>query len=198
MSHFLKASNWLLLSLVMSGFLVNRRRSFPFVLMTMFVMLIMSLWFFFRFFFFFSLRTTLVYLMVFIASNMLSASILKSLADYFLCLTMVEFLVGSLSFLSWRGEGFLPTSVNSYQLGSPDSTREKGGFVSLDRPLRGWPCQTSRGPWHLEWASGTQDRPWEPLCQPSRAHDLSEWAPSGELKVSLRILQHILAHYDPK
>ena len=53
MSHFLKASNWLLLSLVMSGFLVNRRRSFPFVLMTMFVMLRMSLWFFFRFFFFF-------------------------------------------------------------------------------------------------------------------------------------------------
>lgn len=49
-----------------------------------------------------------------------------------------------------------------------------------------------------EWASGSQDHPWEPLCQPSGAHGLSEWAPSGELKVSLRILQHILALSDPK
>lgn len=142
MSHFLKSSNWLLLSLVMSGFLVNLHRSFPFVLMTMFFMPRMSLWFFFRFFF---PKTTLVYLMVFIASNMLSAFILKSLADYSISASWWLSSSWDHSLLSWRGEDFLPTSVNSYQLGSPVSTQEKGGFVSLERP---WGAGLVRPP---EW-----------------------------------------------
>lgn len=103
---------------------------------------------------------------------------------------MVEFLVGSLSsFLEGRGLSShisqqLPTWVTCLHTG-------KGGVCFLRETLRGWPCQTSR-------VNGHQEHPWEPLCQPSRAHDLSEWAPSGELKVSLRILQHILALSDPQ
>lgn len=180
----------------MSGFLVNLRRSFPwnFVLMTMFFMLRMSLWVLFRFFF--SSRTPLVYLIWFHCFKHAECFHPKSLASYSLCLTMVEFPVGSSPFLSWR-RGLSSHVSQQLPTWSPDSTQEKGGFVSLDRPLRGWPCQTSRGPWHLEWASGTQDRPGAPLPSP-RAHDLSEWAPSSELKVSLRILQHIPGPLWPK
>ena len=115
--------------------------------MTMFFMPRMSLWFFFRFFF---SKTTLVYLMVFIASNMLSAFILKSLADYSISASSWLSSSWDHSLLSWRGEDFLPTSVNSYQLGSPVSTQEKGGVCFLRETLKGWPCQTSRVNGHQE------------------------------------------------
>lgn len=115
---------------------------------------------------------------------------------FHLCLMISEFLMGTLSSLEEGKRAFFPRQSTVTHLGHL-SPHKKGGVVSLGPSGAG----LVRPPECPDILNGHQEPgtiPGKPLCQSSTAHDLSEWAPSGELKVSLRILQHILALCDLK